>query len=134
MPALPAYVETRGNAVLRQPLALSDVMLFAFLLHSELEPLTALCESMFNRPSGGGVAFAPLGPLVVAVCADTARVHSLDPEHAQWGWGAERDFSFWVPLIDRRNGDLRWFLPYVFVDSGPACVGGRETYGFIKQT
>src|ERR1051326_7860060 len=134
MPGLPAYVETRGNPALRQPLALHDTMLYAFLLHTEMAPLTELCEMTFNRPSARAVEYVPLGPLVFAECADTARVQSLDPLHAQWGWGAERDFSFWVPLVERRSGDLRWFMPYMFVDSGAACIGGRETYGFIKQT
>jgi len=134
MADLPRYVETRGNAVLRQPLALQNCTMYSFFLHADADALTEFCDATFNRPCGHAVEYRVLGPLVMAVCADTLRVRSLDPEHAKWGWGPERDYSFWVPLVDTRSRRLRWFLPYVFVDSGAACVGGRETYGFFKQT
>ena len=119
MADLPRYVETRGNAVLRQPLALQNCTMYSFFLHADADALTEFCDATFNRPCGHAVEYRVLGPLVMAVCADTLRVRSLDPEHAKWGWGPERDYSFWVPLVDTRSRRLR-------IQAGTECPASRE--------
>ncbi len=130
------YVERGGTLVLRQPIALQDVTMYCFLLKADAARLQALCDTVFNRPSGGEVSYQPLLPLVVAVCADLKRGQSEDPVHHGWGWSSERDFGFWVPLLGGTRGERRiaWFLPYLFVDNEAAVLTGRETYGFTKQS
>lgn len=134
-----AYVELPGEIVLRQPIALSDAMMYAWPLEADLAHLQALCDQVFNVPSGGAVMYRPLLPVAMLVCAQIGRGQSTDPiDHAK-GWMAERDLGFWVPLVRGKLVDgafhaeaLVWYQPYLFIDNEAALVVGRETYGFRK--
>jgi len=111
--------------------------MYCFLLRADEARLEALCDRVFNRPSGGAITYRPLLPLVMAACASLGHCQSDDPEQRNWGWSTERDFGFWVPLLGQGAGGrerIVWFLPYLFVDNEAAVVTGRETYGFVKQT
>lgn len=134
---LPRYVDRGGDIVACQPIALDRTIMYAFLLPADPRRLQALCDTVFNVPSAGAVRFAPLLPMVVAVCASMGHAQSEDPVQRNWGWSTERDFGFWLPVVGGRVGEaprIMWFLPYLFVDNISAVVTGRETFGFSKQT
>jgi len=132
------YVEIPGDLVLRQPIALTGVTMYCWMLDASWSALNQLCDLVFNgRPSGW--EYRPLLPACALVCADMARGQSRDPaDHAKGGM-PERDLGFWVPLVrGKRVGgrfemaELVWYHPYLFIDNEAAFVVGRETYGFRK--
>jgi len=132
------YVEIPGDLVLRQPIALTGVTMYCWMLDASWSALNQLCDLVFNgRPSGW--EYRPLLPACALVCADMARGQSRDPaDHAKGGM-PERDLGFWVPLVrGKRVGgrfemaELVWYHPYLFIDNEVAFVVGRETYGFRK--
>jgi len=134
---MPRYVEHTGDIVLAPPFAITGTRAFAFLYPATAERLDELCAALFERPSGGAVRYRPLLPLVAVVCADMARSCSTNPLFAQWGWSAEIDFGFWVPVVGGRAGEeerLAWLMPFVFVDNISTCLTGREVFGYPKQT
>jgi uncharacterized protein with NAD-binding domain and iron-sulfur cluster len=133
------YVERPGDVAPCQPYALSEVEMHVFGLDADLDALGRLCDRCLNEPSGGAVRYVPAVPWVALVCADAGAARSRDPRGASLGWLPEVDVAVWIPVLaaprpGRRSlaSRLRWFLPYVFVDSDVAAFAGREIYGFPK--
>jgi uncharacterized protein with NAD-binding domain and iron-sulfur cluster len=139
--ARPRYIERGGEQVFRQPLVLYGASLNAFMLDADMTALEKLCDERLNGPAAGRLRYIPLTSKVALVFANIAKASSTDPHDAVKGWIPEIDVAFWIPLLvtepDGRGGwevrDVRWWLPYVFVDNAWAMATGREIYGFAKQ-
>ncbi len=131
----PAYVDRPDEMVLRPPYAMQSVQLDAFAIRADEGKMQALVHRYLEAPTKGALRYEVAAPFAFVVSAFTARVASLDPEHARRGGMPEIDVSVWVPIFSRVSGARRlsWFLPYVFVDSGAAMAAGREIFGFAKS-
>jgi uncharacterized protein with NAD-binding domain and iron-sulfur cluster len=139
-PAKPAYVEVGGEQVFCQPLTLTGVRFFSFLLRADYGALRALCDKHLNRLARTGVEYHPLLPRVMLGFADIGRAGCANPPDSNKGWMPEVDVAFWVPVVAVRRGmpfsfaeRIAWFLPYVFVNNAWASASGREIYGFPKE-
>jgi hypothetical protein len=77
----------------------------------------------------------------VFACANIDHIRSVHPFDGAKGAMAEIDVAFWVPVLATTSVGgvalptrFAWYHPYIWVDSGIAAMGGREIYGFPKQT
>ena len=131
----PVYVDRPDEMVLRAPYAMDGVRLDSFALRADEAKLQALVHRYLEAPTRGALRYEVAAPFVFLVSAFTARVSSLDPDHARRGGMPEVDVSLWIPIFSHASGEARlsWFLPYVFVDSGAAMAAGREIFGFAKS-
>ncbi|MEO6741217.1 MAG: acetoacetate decarboxylase family protein [Chthoniobacteraceae bacterium] len=55
--------------------------------------------------------------------------------HPQMGSFAERELNLTLLLAAVEGFSIRlvWYMPYLWLDSGPALIAGRDIYGFTKQ-
>ncbi|MEZ4321662.1 MAG: acetoacetate decarboxylase family protein [Myxococcota bacterium] len=126
----PLYARDARFSVLPPPVASRGGTLHTFLVPADEAALARLVRREFVEPSGGAVQARPLGPFVWVVFADLPELVSLRDEAA--GSLAEREAAVWVPIEDG-DGHPSFFVPFMFVDSGPALTAGRETLGLPKE-
>ena len=67
---LPDYVEFGGLGSAPGPLQCDDTTLYVFGLQADHAKLDALCQKVFNTPTGGAVDYRPLGDQVIASCGN----------------------------------------------------------------
>lgn len=130
---LPRYVEYGGDPSGRHPAAALDIRFYGFPLQADADLLDEFCDRVFNRPSGGQECWQALGGHVLLNFVNTRSLGSRDPLDQWLGVVEERETAIWIPVIDVKRGRMAWAIGFMFVDSGMALVGGRETYGFPKQ-
>jgi Acetoacetate decarboxylase (ADC) len=133
MAKLPTFVEHGGEIACRHPADAIDSRLYGFVIDADHDLLNRYCERMFNRPSGGNEKWRAAGSEVLLNFVDIPTMGSTDLLDRRLGVCAEREAAIWFPVVDHRSGRFGWAVPYMFVDSALALVGGREVYGFPKQ-
>jgi hypothetical protein len=133
VPGMPTYVERGGEISCRHPADCLDLRLYGFVLQADRDLLDEFCNRSFNRPSGGDQRWRAAGDHVLLNFVDIPTMGSTDPLDRWLGVCEEQEVAIWVPVVDIHHGRMAWAIPYMFVDSGLALVGGRETYGFPKQ-
>lgn len=134
------YFQRDGDLMPLQPFRAEGATLNWFVVGARMDALRKLCDEDLNI--GGRaqpVQYRPFMPLVCFIACDIKKLHPRDPKDNQ-GWMAERDYAFWVPVMAGREVDgefkaerFGFYNPYMFVDSGPAALGGREIYGMLKS-
>jgi hypothetical protein len=133
IPWLPAYVERGGEISFRHPADALDIRLHGFVIKADRDLLDEYCERSFNRPSGGEERWRAAGSHVLLNFVDIPTMGSTDRLDRSLGVVQEKETAIWMPMIDLRRGRMAWGVPYMFVNSSLAMVGGRETYGYPKQ-
>jgi Acetoacetate decarboxylase (ADC) len=136
MSAYPPLVITGNRIDPLGALKATGVRLTSFLVPASREKCQTMLDAMFSTPSGGKVRYRMLGSNVMLGAAEISRIHATDPVEQHEGWADEIDFGLWVPAL--REGDglfaIRMIPLYLFVDVAAAMAGGREIWGFPKQT
>jgi hypothetical protein len=130
---LPTYVEHGGEPVGRHPADALDIRLYGFVVKGDKDLLDEWCDRCFNEPSGGAEHWRAAGHHLLLNFVDIPRMGSTDPLDHRLGVTPEHEVALWLPVVDARRARLAWAIPYMWVDSGIAMAGGRETYGFPKQ-
>lgn len=135
MTGLPPYV-IDGN--LYDSLAavhLQDVVMHNFCVQADQAKLQAWLDRTFAAPSGGAVRYKALTDKVFLGIAQIGKLFIPNGASPPKGYTSEIDITLWI--LAQREDDglfaLRWIPAYLFVDSGPALVSGREVWGFPKQ-
>lgn len=131
----PAFVNRADNQAMAQPFALDGTTMRGFLLRCDEDALQAQLDRFPNVPSGGAVRYTVLAPVALLYFADFARTYSEAAPDDKKGWLPEKDCGIWIPAVRDDDGGKKIALSplYMFVDSGHACVSGREVYGFPKE-
>ncbi|HEV7862294.1 MAG TPA: acetoacetate decarboxylase family protein [Acidimicrobiia bacterium] len=132
-PATPSYVEHGGELSNRHPAAAENARMYGFVIEADGDRLDDWCDVCLNEPSGGAENWRAAGDFVLLDFIDIPTLHSVDPLDAQLGSTSEHEVALWMPVVDWQRGRTAWAIPYIWVDSGYAMAGGRETYGFPKQ-
>lgn len=130
---LPAYVEHGGEIVCRHPADALDIRLYGFTIEADGDRLDEWCDRCLNAPTGGEQHWRAAGHHVLLNFVDIPKMGSTDPLDRWLGVTPEHETAIWLPVYDLRHRRAAWAIPYMFVDSGMAMAGGRETYGFPKQ-
>jgi hypothetical protein len=123
-----------GGYVAAPPFLHRGAVLHAFMMRGDQATLQALVANTLNRAAG--MQFDVVTDLVLFTALYVSSVTSTDPRWGGRGTAPETDIGFWVLTRGGRIGQppkLRWWPTYLFVDSGPALVIGREIYGFPKH-
>ena len=132
--ALPAYVERGGDLVFPPPYRARGVKNFMFTLDADPAALDGLFTRSFAEPSGGAVDIRPESAEVILTVVEIDAINATEPPHSQISAGGpELEVAFWVFGHDVQSGRRLLFMPYMFIDSAPAAVAGREIFGFPKQ-
>jgi len=144
----PSFIERGGELVARPPFLQENTHLRCFVLEAKREKLQAMCDHVFNEPTGGALTFRPFSNIILLTFAQIDRIYSLYLNDAERGAMPEIDVAFWIPLLSKRENTLSkrggtlseregqlhlsWYNPYIFVDNPFAMATGREMYGFSK--
>ena len=139
MTDLPDYVEFGGLGSAPGPLQCNDTALYVFGLQADHAKLDALCQRVFNTPTGGAVDYRPLGDNVIVTFGV---VGSIVPGYEPWhsmGSVREPQVGFWIPVArvkhegDRLVGqDFGMFCAAMMLDNPISLLSGREDYGYPK--
>ena len=129
---MPTYVNRGYDLVFEPPYVADDVDFYGFILTADKDRLQELCDRTLNDPLGEPGAFSPAGDFLLLACCNLPSLRSTAPGYDQMGSYAEKEFAFWVPVIDHKRARLLWLFPYIWVDSPFAFAMGREIYGFPK--
>jgi hypothetical protein len=139
MTDLPAYVEFGGLGSAPGPLQCDDTELYVFALQADHAKLDALCQRVFNTPTGGAVDYRPLGDNVIVTFGV---VGSIVPEYEPWhsmGSVREPQVGFWIPVARVKHEgerlvaqDFGMFCAAMMLDNPISLLSGREDYGYPK--
>ncbi len=108
-----------------------------FFFRADRQALQDLCDEMLNYDSSP-THYEPLVPMVAFVGAQLGYTY---PDTERLGYMPEKDFAFWIPVVatakpgreaEHTASPLSWLQPCLWVDSCPAVVGGRDTFGVNK--
>lgn len=131
--ALPPYVIDGNLYDALGTVQLVDVVMHNFCVDADQGRIQAWLDRTFAAPSGGAVRYEAIGGKVFLGVAEIGKLYTLVGEDK--GYTSEIDVTVWI--LARRVGEglggIRWIPAYLFVDSGPALVSGREVWGFPKQ-
>ncbi len=133
MSDLPAYVIDGNLYDALAAVQLTEVVMHNFCIPADPAKLQVWLDKTFEVPSGGKVRYQVLGDKVFLGFAEIGKLRT--EEVPSKGYTSEIDITIWI-LAHRIDGglfNLRWIPAYLFVDSGPALVSGREVWGFPKQ-
>lgn len=133
--SLPRYIDRPDEMSVRAPYAMHGVSLDAWAMRGETPRVQSLVDRYLNAPTDDALQVRVMGPWVFLVVAFLDAVGSIDPVHRHRGVMSEVDVAVWVPVTWRRGAQRSrgWYLPWMFVDSGPAAASGREIFGFPKN-
>lgn len=135
MSELPPYVINGNLYDALAPVHLEDVVMHNFCVQANAAKLQAWLDRTFSDPTGGAVRYEVMGDKVFLGIAEIGKIYTLEPGGGSRGRTSEIDITIWI--LARRLDDglmaMRWIPAYLFVDSGPALVSGREVWGFPKQ-
>ncbi len=133
----PTYIPWPGEQCLPQPGIIQGAYFNLFALRADPCALQMLCDRYFNGPSQGQVTYQPLTDHVLIAFT---RIEQLTSASPCTGTIAYHDIALWVPAVSvvQQAGipvakRVVFFTPYIFVDSPPTMVTGRETFGLPKQ-
>jgi hypothetical protein len=139
MTDLPPYVEFGGLGSAPGPLQCDDTTLYVFGLQADHAKLDALCQRVFNTPTGGAVDYRPLGDQVLVTFGVVGAIRPvLEPWHSM-GAVREPQVGFWIPVArvkhdgDKLVGqDFGMFCAAMMLDNPISLLSGREDYGYPK--
>ena len=129
-PQAPPYVEYGPLMALPAPYAFEGVTLDGFWADADPAKLTALCDKVFQRPSGGAIHCRPLGRRVMLTWGYIERAIATTPPYDQRGAVAEPQVAIWVPCALRER--FAMFVPYIWLDNPMSLASGRELFGYPK--
>ncbi len=137
----PQYIVRGGDTAFAPPYILNNTKLYGFFLVGTLGNLQKLCDNYLNIPGQDQFQYRPATNRVLMVFDTIAHINSIDPPGSEKGFFSETgEVMFWVLTeAGKQEGGkfvfdhYAWFIPYIFVDSTPAMVLGREAYGFPKE-
>jgi hypothetical protein len=110
-----------------------------FPLRAHIHALQRLCDTYLNL-FPDEVCFRPSAPYVILALLNYGRMSYATETAAHYGWVAQNEIYFGVPLDWGRLENGRWrplgsgmVAPFIFVDQGWSIEVGREVYGWPKQ-
>jgi hypothetical protein len=136
---LSPYVDFGGVTTAPAPFNLQDALVYAFFLEADADKLQAMCDKVFNTPSGGAALYHPLSHHVMLTFG-TVKVTSTVPPWNNIGYVVELHAALWIMTVRvKKEGEflvaqqIRLFIPAIFVDNPISLAGGREIHGFAKN-
>lgn len=140
-PERPQYIERGGDTAFQPPYSLNETRLYGFVLEGTWESLQALCDKYLNIPGQDKFRYSPASDRVIMVFDTINNISSINPPGNNKGFFSEKgEVIFWVLTKAEKQEGAKYvvdhhafFIPYIFVDSTPAMVLGREVYGFPKE-
>lgn len=137
----PQYIERGGDTAFQPPYNLNETKLYGFILEGTRENLQDLCDKYLNIPGQDKFRYSPASNRVLMVFDTIENISSINPPGNNKGFFSETgEVIFWVLTQAEKQEGSKYvvdhhacFIPYIFVDSTPAMVLGREVYGFPKE-
>lgn len=129
-------VTTRPNN--GPPFSFDGVTTRIFPLRAHRHALQRLCDTYLNL-FPDEIQFRPLAPYAILSLLNYGRMSYSTETAAHYGWVAQNEVYFGVPLEWKRRVGNRWLYgagvvaPYIFVDQGWSIEVGREVYGWPKE-
>jgi hypothetical protein len=133
------YITYGGNPMLSQPYTIERVTGYGFSLDGDRKKMQALCDRTLNH--NPKVRYRVATSTVLFNFLDLRELRSTIPADARKGFNREKELNVALLLVaEERNwfGSWRprrlvWHFPYLWVDSGPVMIAGREVYGYAKE-
>jgi hypothetical protein len=131
------YVEHGGELSYPAPVVCEGGYFYNFFLEGDKESLVALCDRVFNTPSGGEAMYYPLTHVMMVTVGRIPKIYSGT---LNVGWSPEKQVIIWLVLAKvRKEGSVLiaerpvLFPVYTVVPDLYSLVSGREVFGFFKS-
>jgi len=122
------------------PFAFDGVIARTFPLRANLPALQRFCDCCLNWGDRSKAWFRPAAPYVYFCVLNYGRMQSTKANEAHYGWVAQNEVFFAVPLAWGRDEGGRWVFqdwatvcPFIFVDQAWSVEVGREVFGWPKE-
>ncbi|MBV9421512.1 MAG: acetoacetate decarboxylase family protein [Solirubrobacterales bacterium] len=136
-PGRPTYVDYGALMTPPAPFRSLNTTLWGFWASADSHRVGALCDKVFNQPTGGAVQCKPLSEYVMLSWGSIARVVPETAPYDRFGGVEEPQVAIWVPvaLRDRLGVDWRFamFIPYMWLENPMSLATGRELFGYPKS-
>ena len=126
------YVSYGGNFLLPAPYECKQVRGYGVAVDGDRAKMQALVNRLLNRKGGGPEYFVVL-PTVLFTFMHMGVMQCAG--HPELGCFSERELNitFMLAAVDGLSVRVVWFMPYLWLDCGPALLAGRDIFGFQKQ-
>lgn len=131
----PQYISflRHGEGTVKLPVNLTDAMFYGFALKCDGNKIQAFVDEILNRTTGGDLTYTFFGGHVLL--AFVSAPHCTSPTEII-GWEGDHETLIFVPLLQRKRGELlptlKFWVPYLLIDSGLGMSTGREVWGYNK--
>lgn len=120
-----------GNFMLPPPYIAVESFAYGVAIKGERAVMQALVDRTLNCRGRHAEYFVAL-PEMLITFLHTKELRSASLPNA----GCFSECELNVTFLLRRAGSIApvWYMPFLWVDSGPALIAGRDIYGYPKQT
>ncbi|MGB0563602.1 MAG: hypothetical protein ACPGVO_17635 [Spirulinaceae cyanobacterium] len=138
---LPQYIERGGEQSFAPPYQSTNSELYLFALKADLQKLKDLCDQYLN-PAHSAFEYRPIFGCVLL---GFHRCEAMTPAQTNLSFAQDGEVVFWIPVWKRPKSGAAppaganphqlplLFTPYIFLNSSPALISGREALGYPKQ-
>lgn len=131
------YMTYGGNFMLPHPYEVKDVTGYGVAVTGERKKLQALVDFALNRAKHPSLRYWVVSPTVLFTFMQMGSLACAgDPQKGSFT-EQELNVTLLLLAVDTSLGvpsvRLVWYMPYLWLDSGPALIAGRDVYGFPKQ-
>ncbi len=133
---LPLYISRLGHGEnsVEPPGIVKGAKTYFWVVKGNQAAMQQTVDNYLNAAGGDEVGYTVLSDFFFLSFLDGAALTST----AQvMGNVADREMAFWIPLLQKKRGDLlpslKLWMPYVIVDTSIAAITGRESWGFNKE-
>lgn len=133
---LPLYLSRLGHGEnsVEPPGIVKGAKTWAWVVKGNQAAMQHTVDQFLNAAGGDEVGYTVLGDFCLMSFLDGAALTSLVEV---MGNVADREVSFWIPLLQKKRGELlptlKLWMPYVVVDTSVAAITGRESWGYLKE-
>lgn len=119
-----------GNFMLPNPYAISGVTAWGGVLDTERAAMQRLVDATLNCGGLHDDYFVLLPRTLVSFMRMDYLRSAAQPALGSF---SESELNLTFVLGRKGHFGLIWYMPFVWVDSGPALISGRDVYGYPKQ-
>lgn len=129
-----SYETYGGNFILPHPYEVKKVTGYGVALGGNKAKLKALVNAKLNPLANQSLRYHLVSSTVLFTFMRMGRMACAG--HPEMGSFSERELNVALLLVAVDGPSIRlvWYMPYLWLDSGPALIAGRDIYGFPKQS
>jgi hypothetical protein len=125
------------------PYTCENAAMYLFVIEGDQAKIQAYLDLCLNLPANNIRHYTAISRFMMVSFVHIEKVRT-GGAYLNKGYAPETEVTFWILTLGMSNGLLGWhidllpphpafFAPFLFINTMPPLVGGREIFGFNKQ-